>query len=381
MEMQVKGLERSRKKLRVWRDVVNGQDAVCISHGHWNPACIFLMVWLTGWTFACTMIVRRLFVAPFEWSALFMAIPFLAGEAVVTCIVLMMLFGKTVLTFTRTGGSRFTGIGSIGSTSQFVFPPDCEVYTYEEEVHGSKGGVFINYILMAKSATGAGKPVQIHSARDEGMIDVLHDIVCSVAQCRSARDGEMSPEGASALEANREFNDRQLLAGQPPKALRVTRDLEGRMVVRCRGKGWITASVFVGVVSAFAAIVLVTTKGGTPPYPVYIILGVIALIPVASLLVSIFGKREIRLDHGRGEVYTGVFGIGPRKSFTYGYGSQVSLVDSSYAVNGKRQAEILVRQPDGTEVRMCALWPSSAKPYIAAMLRQPDAVVIAPSAV
>lgn len=61
-------------------------------------AKIFLMVWLTFWTFGCVMIGSGIFTEH-EIGLVLFAIPFFAAEVAVIGILLWMFFGKTYFHF------------------------------------------------------------------------------------------------------------------------------------------------------------------------------------------------------------------------------------------------------------------------------------------
>ena len=361
-------LDRAKRKLKVWRDVVDGQEAVFVSHGLWSWACLFLAAWLTFWTFGCTMIVRKLVVEQFNWGDFFFALPFLAAELVVGCIVLTMIFGKTVVKFTRTGGTAFTGIGSIGRTRKFDFPPDCVLAVDKEVRRGSKGGTFIYHRLLVKTRSNPSSPYVVYSDFDKGIVDILFEIASQVTACGHASE---SPEDASCdadAERDDELRDRTLLAGQPPKQLKVARNMEGKIVVSCRGGSIAAALLFLVFAGGIGAMFLF--KGGRQvPWPAMAFTCVIALFPISSFIYALFGRRTLVLDHGQGEAFAGVAGIGRRTRFMYGPGLKVSLDDSSLLVNGRRMQTISIKQPDGGSVQVCTTWPNDVKPYLAALLR------------
>ena len=372
-------LDRTKRRLKVWRDVVDGQDAVFVSHGLWSWACLFLVVWLTFWTFGCTMIVRKLVIEQFKWGDFFFAIPFLAAELAVGCIVLTMIFGKSVVKFTRTGGTVFTGIGSLGRTRKFDFPPDCVLAVDKEVRRGSKGGTFIYHRLLVKTHSNQSSPYVVYSDMDKGMVEILFDIASQVTAYGPASAAAGSPADATCdAEHDEELRDRTLLAGQPPKQLKIARDMEGKIAVSCSSGSMAAAFVFLLAVGGIGTAIFLAGKGKIP-LPALIFMGFIALFPVSSFIYALFGRRRLVLDHGQGEAFSGVAGIGRRTRFMYGPGMKVSLVDSNLVSNGRSLHAIEIAQPEGGAVRLCTTWSEEAKPYLAAVLRHPECVFIAPT--
>ncbi len=372
-------LDRTKRRLKVWRDVVDGQDAVFVSHGLWSWACLFLVVWLTFWTFGCTMIVRKLVIEQFKWGDFFFAIPFLAAELAVGCIVLTMIFGKSVVKFTRTGGTVFTGIGSLGRTRKFDFPPDGVLAVDKEVRRGSKGGTFIYHRLLVKTHSNQSSPYVVYSDMDKGMVDILFDIASQVTAYGPASAAAGSPADATCdAEHDEELRDRTLLAGQPPKQLKIARDMEGKIAVSCSSGSMAAAFVFLLAVGGIGTAIFLAGKGKIP-LPALIFMGFIALFPVSSFIYALFGRRRLVLDHGQGEAFSGVAGIGRRTRFMYGPGMKVSLVDTNIVSNGRSLHAIEVAQPEGGAVRLCTTWSEEAKPYLAAVLRHPECVFIAPT--
>ncbi len=60
----------------------------------------FLLVWLTGWSAGCGMLLREL-LTKFEWMLVLFATPFFAAWVAVACVVVVMLFGRQRLVISR----------------------------------------------------------------------------------------------------------------------------------------------------------------------------------------------------------------------------------------------------------------------------------------
>ena len=123
---------------KVEREVVDGEKIVRVTFGHWSGVCVFLMLWLAGWSFGCYNLFVGLLAKPFEFGEILFALPFFAGEIFVAGMILLMIFGRTVVTFRREGGTKFSGIGRFGVTKEFAFPVKGEICTDEVVRHGGK---------------------------------------------------------------------------------------------------------------------------------------------------------------------------------------------------------------------------------------------------
>ena len=66
--------------IKVERETLDGEQVLRVTFGHWSAACIFLMLWLAGWSFGCYTLVVRLLAKPFEFGEILFALPFFAGE-------------------------------------------------------------------------------------------------------------------------------------------------------------------------------------------------------------------------------------------------------------------------------------------------------------
>ncbi|MBR1920963.1 MAG: hypothetical protein IJ829_03030, partial [Kiritimatiellae bacterium] len=115
---------------------------------------------------------------------------------------------------------------------------------------------------------------------------------------------------------------------------------------------------------------------GDAPLEVRVVAPLIFLFPVAQLLWCLFGKRTMTLDHGEGVTFVGVGPIGVRKRFQYGGAFDVELAESGVVVNGRRMNEIVVSKPGGRPAKLCTTWPNDVKPYLVAVLRHPEAVIV-----
>ncbi len=353
------------RKFKTESIALNGAQAKRVSFGHWSGACVFLFVWLTFWTFGVVMLIRKL-VTEFSWGDLLFATPFVAAEFAVAGIILFMIFGKTVITFTPYGGTVFSGWGRFGRTKEFFFPPKCEIVKEEYEVRGSKGGVYLYERLAVRTSMDIEGPREIYSSQDFALVNALYDMALEVSGAGGralVADSAAETEDADALERQ----DRELLAGRPPGHLAVTRDMEGKIHVVCRRVHWFAALANVAGAAVFAYVFLWRIKDAPAP----VIAGIcLAMIPPLGLAIfSLFGKRTMTLDHGQGETFTGVCGIGFRRRFQYGGPFDVSRSDSNTYINGRRMQKITISRPGGKAVEICTGWPNNVKAYLAALLR------------
>ena len=381
---QAKGLNRTSKKLTIWRDVVDGQEAVRVKFGSFSFAVIFLVLWLVGWSVGCMKLINELTTKPFEWGLLLHALPFLGVWIFVVSLVLFMVLGRTVVTFFRGGGTVFRGIGSIGRTMKFAVSPIAKVKNGRKEVSRGRGGTTVYHTLLVDSPSDPCNPRAIYADTDAGVVMVLRDIAIDVCQGGAAEvSGEAKERDPAESEAEQEAKDRMLLSGAPPKRLTVTRDMEGRIVANCRSASLSSVVFHLAVTAGIASLIYATLAGGLSlgriPLPVVVVASIVALIATVSLLNTLFGRRRLVIDHGRGETFAGIACFGRRKRFMCGYGSQIALEDGDMVINGTRMQTISIKQPDGSSVRVCTTWPNDVKPYLAAVLRHPESVVVVPT--
>ena len=125
--------------MRIERVEADGEKVVVARFRLWHPVCIFLALWLTGWSLGCYKLAVNLVNGPFRVDELLFSLPFFAGEIIVSCIVIMMIFGRTTIRFSRSVCTRFTGIGRLGLTKKFAFTANCEIGTDEYVTHGKHG--------------------------------------------------------------------------------------------------------------------------------------------------------------------------------------------------------------------------------------------------
>ncbi|MBR1921150.1 MAG: hypothetical protein IJ829_03980, partial [Kiritimatiellae bacterium] len=173
------------RKINVSRENVNGEGVIRVAFRNWSAAGCFLMLWLAMWTFGCTMIARQLVEKGFPLADILFALPFFAAEVVVGGILLLMVFGQTRFTFTRLGGTRFGGIGSIGRTKEFSFPERGEITTDEIISHGRRGGTMSTYRLVVKTPFDLDGPRVIYSSSDWALVKEL----CALAREASGLSG------------------------------------------------------------------------------------------------------------------------------------------------------------------------------------------------
>lgn len=354
---------------KIDREVVGGEQVVRVTFRHFSFVCLFLMLWLSMWSFACYNLAADLIAKPFAIKELLFALPFFAGEIVVLTILLMMLFGHTTITFTRSGGTSFTGIGKIGYRKAFTFPTKCEICTDEIVVHGRRGAS-VSHRLVVKTPYDLDGPRVIYTSGDADLIYTLCKVAKEVADVAAAPAKPKCEDDVAMEESELERSDRNLLAGRPPKGIAVTRDFEGRVFVTLRRVGWVRAAIITAVISGFAA--FLWTKRGDIPVPAIAFLGFCFLFPLAQIVYALFGKCTITLDHGTGVTFNGVGGIGARRRFAYGGPFDVRLSESSWRVNGERMNEIHIFKPGGQPTKICTTWPNDVKPYLAALLRHPE---------
>ena len=352
------------------RETVDGEPAVRVTFGHWSGVCIFLILWLTGWSCGCYKLVVELVTKPVEFGKALCALPFFAGEIFVASMILLMIFGRTVITLRRDGGTKFTGVGRFGFTKELVFPVNGEICTDEVVRYRSKGGPYTVYRLIVKSKFNVDGPFVIYDSTDPGIIHTL----CEAAKEVSVAAGmpsmaEKSTDEFAAEDSGMERRDYELLSGKPPKGISISRDFEGRIVVVLRRVRWVLALVLVLVMSVF--ITFFWHKFTDTPLLVKVGFGVAILFPFTQLLFALFGKRTLTLDHGNGTTFAGVGPIGQRRRFEYGASFAVKVATSGLWINNEQMNELVIAKPGGTPQRICASWPNDVKPYLVAILRHP----------
>jgi len=365
-------VENSRIKTE--REIVDGEPVVRVKFGHWSPVCIFLMVWLTMWTFGCYMIVSELITKPFSLKLALFSIPFLAAEVGVATAILMMIFGRTVFTFRKDGGTKFSGIGRYGITKEFTFPVKGEICTDEVVHHGGKGGPRTYYRLVVKTQFDLDGPREIYSSSDPDVVYFLHQAALEVAGTIVPPAEKKSADEIAAEESEAERHDIALLADKPPKGLVVSRDFEGRVTIVLRRVRWLVALVLVLVMGGFATFFYFNIS--SVPMPAVVGFGFAMLFPFVQLLFVLFGKRTMWLDHGKGETFIGIGPIGMRRKFEYGGPFDVRLEESGMWVNNERMNELVIAKPGGAPRKICASWPNDVKPYLAALLRHPSSAPV-----
>lgn len=355
--------------MKIEHEVINGEQTVRVTFGHWSWVCIFFILWLTGWSIGCYGIASHLIAGPFELEELLLALPFFAFEVLVAGIIAMMIFGRTTITFTQLGWTKFTGIGKLGITKRRAFPSQFEIVTNSTVTHG-KHCATTHYHLLVKTPSDT-EGMEIHSSTEEKRIDALYEIVKEIAG-GAVTPAELQEARVAALpEAENGRSEREMLADVPPKGVTVTRDLEGRVFVTYRRIGWLLALVLVATVSIFGAVIW--PRRDEIPLPALIGCGLCFLFPLAQLAYVLFGKRKITLDHGDGTTFMGVGSLGIRKRFKYGPSFDIRLQASNMLVNNERMDEIVISRPGEKAVKICTTWPNKVKPYLAALLRHPEA--------
>ena len=361
--------------VRIERGAENGEPFVRVTFGHWSAACIFLMLWLAFWSLGCYMLAVDIVTKPFSFKLVLAALPFFGFEIFVASMILLMIFGRTVFTFRREGGTRFTGVGRFGFTKEFSFPIKGEISTDEVVCHRSKGGTYTAYRLIVKTQFDLDGPRVIYDSTDGDIIYTL----CKAAKEVAVTAGAPKPAGKSAdelaaEEAGIERRDFMLLAGRPPRGMSISRDLEGRISVVLRRVRWLLAIVLAAVMTCFTWVVWF--KFTDIPLPAKIAFAFVMLFPFAQLLFVLFGKRTMTLDHGYGTTFVGVGPIGARQRFEYGGPFDVKVRESSRWINNEQMNELVIAKPGGPPQRICTTWPNDVKPYLAAFLRHPGSAAV-----
>ena len=358
--------------------MVDGEPVVRVVFGHFGARCVFLMVWLAGWSLGCFKIVSELSSGRLEPGKALFALPFFAAEIVVSCVVLLMIFGKTVMTFRRRGCTKFFGVGRFGRTKEFPFPEKGEICTDEVVRRGSKGGSYTVYRLLVKTHPESDAPLVVYDSIESGIINVLCEAakevavldVAPAAAPMTSRPAEHFADDAAPENQDAEQRDYELLAGKPPKGMSVARDLEGRVVISLRRVSLRPLVVIVVLLALLAGFIWHVIPD--LPIPLMVIIGVAALFPPSVQLVfSLFGRRVVTLDHGSGTTFAGIGPVGFRRRFSYVSYSDVRVVGSGVLVNGRQMDQLVVAGPDGTPQKICMTWPNDVKPYLAAILRHP----------
>lgn len=362
-------------KAKIERVTADGEPVVRVTFGHWSAVGIFLIVWITGWSFGCYKLVSDLVSKPFNVGEALFALPFFAGEIFVAWMILLMIFGRTVFTFRREGGTKFTGVGSIGFTKEFSFPIKGELCTDEEVRHGSKGGTYTVYRFIVKTQFDLDGPRVIYDSTDGDIVYALCEAAKEIAVTAGApKLEEKNADEIADEEAGIERLDYELLAGRPPKGMSVSRDFEGRIFVVLRRVRWMMAVVLLAAMAFFTW--LNWFKFTDVPIPVKIGFVFVMLFPFVLFLSALFGKRTMTLDHGNGTTFFGVGPLGLRRRFEYGGAFNVKVAESALWVNNERMNELVIAKPDGTQQKICASWPNDVKPYLAAFLRHPGSAAV-----
>jgi hypothetical protein len=100
--------------------VIESPEAIAVSmRSRQQFMIVFLSLWLTGWTVACLFLVHKVITQPSLLMAMF-AMPFLAGEVFVVCVLFEMIFGREEMVL-NSSGLRFRGAG-LFSASKSYFP-------------------------------------------------------------------------------------------------------------------------------------------------------------------------------------------------------------------------------------------------------------------
>ena len=217
-ELHVPSAESGR--LKVEREIVDGEPVVRAEFGHRSCVWLFLMVWLTGWSFGCFMIAKELVTKPFSIQLALFSLPFFAAEIFVAITILMMLFGRTVFTFRSEGGTKFSGIGRYGFTKEFTFPVKGEICTDEVEKTSSKGRSYKCYRLVVTTQFDLDGPRVIYESMDSDIVYSLCKAAQEVAGTAVPPEAKKSHDDLAAEASELERHDFELLSGRMPRASR-----------------------------------------------------------------------------------------------------------------------------------------------------------------
>ena len=355
--------------MKIEREIEDGESVVRVTVRHWSAACLFLMLWLAGWSVGCYVLVVELMKKPFSCETVLFPIPFFAAEIGAIFAIFLLIFGRTVFTFRRNGATKFFGIGRVGIRKAFVFPATGELCTDEIVRTGGKHGPRTYHRLVVKTPTDVDGPCVIYETFKADVVRALCTAAKEVVGAAVAPAAERAAGDRATETAETERRDLALLADRPPKGLTVSRDLEGRIRVDLRRVRWALALVPFLVIAGFVAVIW--NKCSTMPQPVMVGVGVLILLPLLRFLLMLFGRRTLVLDHGQGETFVGLGPIGVRRRFEYGGAFDVRLEQSNLYVNSERMNELVIAKPDGSKRKICASWPNDVKPYLAALIRRP----------
>ncbi len=355
--------------MKIEREIVDGESVVRVTVRHWSAACFFLMLWLAGWSVGCYVLIVELMKKPFSCETVLFPIPFFAAEIGAIFAILLIIFGRTVLTFRRNGATKFFGIGRVGIKKEFTFPATGEICTDEIVRTGGKHGPRTYHRLVVKTPTDVDEPCVIYETVKADVVEALCTAAKEVAGISVMPAAGAGAGDRAAEAAETERRDLALLADRPPRGLTVSRDLEGRIRVVFRRVRWALALGPLLVVAIFVA--LFWDKCSTLPLPIRTGVGACVLIPILRFLLMLLGKHTLVLDHGQGETFAGLGPIGVRRRFEYGGGFDVRLEQSRLLVNHERMNELVIVKPDGSKRKICASWPNDVKPYLAALIRRP----------
>ena len=96
-----------------------------------------------------------------------------------------------------------------------------------------------------------------------------------------------------------------------------------------------------------------------------------SIVLVSSCLYMLFGKMVLELRGGEARYFAGVFGIGLRKRFRYGFGTKVSRGKSTWQQNRQDIPLVQVTPIDCSDkVRMFAVADADVVDYIVEYLRR-----------
>ena len=220
-------------------------------------------------------------------------------------------------------------------------------------------------------------------------INVANDILLCSSCGETSRFSEIVDLERKAQE---EDYDAQLLNSKPPKHLKVISDPADmtRRISLIYRKFSPTAFFLVPFTCVWSGLSMTMICGSqiaagkfdlqASLFELPFLVGSIVLVSVS--LFSMFGKRVLTLERGKGKYFFGVGFIGIFRRFTYNRQTKVREGETSYTVGGGRHgggsplSEIHLTHPNNSNtVRVCAGMSDDALDYVAAVIKREAAKV------